>query len=169
MLQYTIKDPAPDAGEEGIVHRVLEPYLNEARVLQEEGIGTGLIDAAARAFGMERGPFDLMTGKRSRKVLRRERDPEIGDRLVLRMVTEASVIMEEGGVSRAGGLDLALIVAAGFPPFRGGLLRYADQFGLPELVAQIKGFARRFGPRFSPNPLLLDLAQKGESFYSRFP
>ena len=169
LPRYTIKDPAPEAGEEGMVHRVFEPYLDEARVLQKEGVGAGRIDAAARAFGMERGPFDLMTGKRPPEALRQEPDPEIGDRLVLRMVTEASVIMEEGGVSRAGGLDLALIVAAGFPPFRGGLLRYADQLGLPELVAQIKGFARRFGPRFNPSPLLLDLAQKGESFYSRFP
>jgi len=169
VQRYTIRVPSTETGEEGMVHRIMESYLNEARVLHTEGFGTRRIDAAARAFGLAKGPFDLMTGKRSRKAPRGEPDPEMRDRMILSMVTEASAIMEEGRVPRAGGLDLALIMANGFPPFRGGLLRYADQFGLPAVVAWSRDFTHRFGSRFTPSPLLLDLAQKGETFYSRFP
>jgi 3-hydroxyacyl-CoA dehydrogenase/enoyl-CoA hydratase/3-hydroxybutyryl-CoA epimerase len=28
--------------------------------------------------------------------------------------------------------------------------------------------AKRYGPRFAPSPLILDMAKKGESFYTRF-
>ena len=34
----------------------------------------------------------------------------------------------------AGDVDLGMIMGTGFPPFRGGLLRYADQVGLQRVV-----------------------------------
>jgi len=30
------------------------------------------------------------------------------------------------------------------------------------------GLAKRYGPRFAPSALILDMAKKGESFYTRF-
>ena len=53
------------------------------------------------------------------------------------------------------------------------MARTGGHYPGPERVLEVLGASRklprRFGPRFSPTPLLLDLAQKGESFYSRFP
>src|SRR5277367_3621973 len=55
---------------------------------------------------------------------------EIQDRLVLAMVNEAARCMEEGIVAEPSQLDLAMIFGTGFPPFRGGVLRYADSEGI---------------------------------------
>ncbi|MFP5285350.1 MAG: 3-hydroxyacyl-CoA dehydrogenase NAD-binding domain-containing protein, partial [Thermoanaerobaculia bacterium] len=66
-------------------------------------------------------------------------DPDaIADRMVLPMVNEAARCLEEGIVRSAGDLDLALIVGTGFPPFRGGLCRWADQEGLGRLIATLE-------------------------------
>ncbi|MFH1765068.1 MAG: enoyl-CoA hydratase-related protein, partial [Gemmatimonadota bacterium] len=174
LPRYPRMNRPPDGREEGMVHRILEPYLKEARILRGEGFGKRRIEAVARGFGMESGPFDLMKsrnppGRLSRNPPGRQSDSEIRDRLILVMVTEAASILEEGGVSRAGQIDLALIIGAGFPPFRGGLLRYVDHLGLPALVARLRDFAHRYGPRFGPAPLLLELARTGGTFYTRFP
>ncbi len=164
----------PDGREEGMVHRILESYLAEARVLLKEGFGKRRIDAVARGFGMESGPFDLMKsrnppGRRYRDPPGRQSDPEIRDRLIFAMALEATSVLEEGEVSRAGQVDLALIIGAGFPPFRGGLLRYIDHLGLPVLAARLREFAHGHGARFEPPPLLLELARSGGTFYTRFP
>src|SRR5262249_17848879 len=53
------------------------------------------------------------------------------ERMVLAMINEAAMILDEKIVASAPELDLAMIMGTGFPPFRGGLLRYADSLGLP--------------------------------------
>ena len=51
-------------------------------------------------------------------------------RLFLPMLTEASRILAEGIVREPGDVDMGLILGIGFPAFRGGLLRWADNLGL---------------------------------------
>jgi 3-hydroxyacyl-CoA dehydrogenase len=55
---------------------------------------------------------------------------EIQDRLFLPMLTEATRILEEGIVREPGDVDMGLILGIGFPPFRGGILRWADNIGI---------------------------------------
>ena len=43
-----------------VVNRVLMPYLREALHLVEDGYRVTDVDAAMRAFGMPRGPFEVM-------------------------------------------------------------------------------------------------------------
>ena len=91
---------------------------------------------------------------------------EVLDRGVLAMVNEASIaLLEDKIVQTAKEVDLAMIFGTGFPPFRGGLLKYADSFGIQTLVDRLKTFESRWGYRFKPSMPLLELAQKGESFY----
>ncbi|HZE19456.1 MAG TPA: 3-hydroxyacyl-CoA dehydrogenase NAD-binding domain-containing protein, partial [Candidatus Angelobacter sp.] len=52
------------------------------------------------------------------------------DRLIDAMVNEASLALEERVVARPEDVDLAMVFGTGFPPFRGGLLRYADAAGI---------------------------------------
>ena len=40
--------------------------------------------------------------------------------------------------------------------------------GTKKFVALCKGLEKKYGERFKPNKLLLDMAAKGESFYTRF-
>jgi len=95
-------------------------------------------------------------------------EQEILDRCVLPMINEASRCLEEKIVASADELDLAMIMGTGFPPFRGGLLHYADHIGAPELVKRLEKYSSRFGARYEPAPLLRQMAQRGESFYGLY-
>jgi len=90
------------------------------------------------------------------------------DRTVLLMVNEASLILEEKLVGSAGELDLAMIMGTGFPPFRGGLLRYADSLGLSKVVSRLTELATAHGDRFKPNAPLRRLAEKDGKFYQTY-
>jgi 3-hydroxyacyl-CoA dehydrogenase / enoyl-CoA hydratase / 3-hydroxybutyryl-CoA epimerase len=87
------------------------------------------------------------------------------ERMVLAMVNEASLILEEKIVASPGELDLAMIMGTGFPPFRGGLLRYADSLGIPYIVARLDELSSRVGARFRPNEPLARLAARDARFY----
>jgi len=87
------------------------------------------------------------------------------DRMVLPMINEAALILDEKIVATPGELDLAMIMGTGFPPFRGGLLRYADSLGLREVVARLDELAARAGPRYAPTAPLRDRAERGGKFY----
>jgi 3-hydroxyacyl-CoA dehydrogenase/enoyl-CoA hydratase/3-hydroxybutyryl-CoA epimerase len=90
---------------------------------------------------------------------------EVLDRLLLPMINEASFCLDEGVVARPEKLDLAMIFGTGFPPFRGGLLRYADTLGAARVYARLSELAASAGRRFAPAPLLARMAERGGSFY----
>jgi 3-hydroxyacyl-CoA dehydrogenase / enoyl-CoA hydratase / 3-hydroxybutyryl-CoA epimerase len=97
-------------------------------------------------------------------------DPQTAiDRMIYAMVNEAAVILDEKIVASAAELDLAMIMGTGFPPFRGGLLRYADSIGLANIVARLEEFATRHGKRFAPTDALRKLASRGATFYEAYP
>ena len=95
-------------------------------------------------------------------------DDEIRMRLVLAMVNEAARTLADRVVKRAGELDLAMIMGTGFPPFTGGLLRFADTMGLEAIVAYLEDLTRRAGARFEPAPVLRELVEKNRTFYEAF-
>ena len=83
------------------------------------------------------------------------------DRLVLPMVNEAARCLDESIAGSAGDVDLAMILGTGFPPFRGGLCRWADRQGLDEIVSLLQGFATRIGERYRPDEALEQAARSG--------
>jgi 3-hydroxyacyl-CoA dehydrogenase/enoyl-CoA hydratase/3-hydroxybutyryl-CoA epimerase len=88
-------------------------------------------------------------------------------RLIYVMINEASRCLEEGVVESAGTIDVGMIYGTGFPPFRGGLLRYADSVGAKQIVADLKEFQERFDQhRFEPSQLLRSMANTDGTFYS---
>ncbi len=90
---------------------------------------------------------------------------EIIDRTLLVMVNEASRALEEGIVKNAQYLDMAMVMGTGFPPFRGGLLAYADERGIKKIVVSLKNLANAYGERFVPSALLVDMAKNNTKFY----
>jgi len=126
-----------------------------------------------------KGFYDYESGKRRRPskdayaalgVEPREKPPvsqeEIESRLVLTMINEAAYCLEERVVASPGKLDLAMIFGTGFPPFRGGLLRYADTLGAKRVEEGLRALSARLGTRFRPAPLLVELARAGGIFYA---
>lgn len=89
---------------------------------------------------------------------------DITDRLFLPMLLEATRVVEEGIVREPGDADMGLILGIGFPPFRGGILRWCDTEGADKILERLKRF-ESLGKRFEPTETLLRHARTGEKFY----
>jgi 3-hydroxyacyl-CoA dehydrogenase/enoyl-CoA hydratase/3-hydroxybutyryl-CoA epimerase len=74
------------------------------------------------------------------------------ERMVFSMINEAARILDDEVVDSPGTLDVAMIMGTGFPPFRGGLLRYADSLGLDRVRERLCHYAADAGPRLEPAP-----------------
>ena len=72
------------------------------------------------------------------------------------MIAEAARCLDEGIVRSPGELDLAMVMGTGFPPFRGGLLRYADHYGVARIVEDLAKWSEQLGSRFDPPRSLRD-------------
>lgn len=94
-------------------------------------------------------------------------DKTIVARMIHLMINEAAMCLEEGVVKNAPYLDMAMIMGTGFPPFRGGILRYADDLGIPNVISKLKQLSLEYGKRFKPCELLMQMSQDGETFYNR--
>jgi 3-hydroxyacyl-CoA dehydrogenase len=88
-------------------------------------------------------------------------DEQIQMRLILPMLLEATRVLEADLVRDPRDVDLGLIFGIGFPPFRGGLLFWADQIGLSNLHEACSAL----GGRFAPTDLLTNMATNNERFY----
>ena len=91
---------------------------------------------------------------------------EITDRLFLPMFLEATRVLEEGIVREPADVDMGLILGIGFPPFRGGILRWADSIGLDEIGRRLDKY-RTLGRRFEPTDSFQKLQTLGQTFYPR--
>lgn len=95
-------------------------------------------------------------------------EADIQMRLFLPMINEAAAILQDGIVTTAADVDLGLIFGIGFPPFRGGLLRYADGQGLDKILNALKNHAETVDKdRYAPSPYLAELVEKKQSFYEK--
>src|SRR5438105_25437 len=93
------------------------------------------------------------------------RPAEIIQRLVLMMLNEAARAVAEGIVRTPRDGDIGAIFGFGFPPFRGGPLRHADDLGAARIVRELERLAERYGPRFALTEALRDQAAQGGKFY----
>ena len=96
-------------------------------------------------------------------------EARVQDRLVFAMVNEAARVLEERVVRSAADVDLGMVMGTGFPPFRGGLLKYADDRGPAEVLRTLEVLEATYGHRFAPSPLIRELGESGETFHGAFP
>jgi len=82
---------------------------------------------------------------------------------------ESARCIEEGVVTDVREADVGSILGFGFAPFSGGTISYIDGMGSKAFVTLCAAFAKRYGARFKPSKLLLDMAKRGDAFYRRFP
>jgi 3-hydroxyacyl-CoA dehydrogenase/enoyl-CoA hydratase/3-hydroxybutyryl-CoA epimerase len=93
-------------------------------------------------------------------------DPgEAVERALCLMVAEAVRCLDESIVRTPGELDLAMVMGTGFPLFRGGLLRYAERYGLERIASDLENWRVRKGLRFAPPPSLLNRAHSAARSY----
>lgn len=91
--------------------------------------------------------------------------PEIVQRLTYAMLNEAARAAGEGVVRSPRDGDIGAIYGFGFPPFRGGPLRYLDDLGADRLFAELQRLAERIGPRFTPSEAIVEHARSRARFY----
>jgi 3-hydroxyacyl-CoA dehydrogenase/enoyl-CoA hydratase/carnithine racemase len=90
---------------------------------------------------------------------------EIIDAMLSLGINEAALMIEEGICDRPQDMDLAMIYGTGFPPYRGGILRYADKWGLNNVYQKLVDLEKQYGPRFEPANLIKEMAETGKTFY----
>ncbi|BCG91100.1 3-hydroxyacyl-CoA dehydrogenase [Mesorhizobium sp. 113-3-9] len=93
---------------------------------------------------------------------------ELQQRLLVTIALEAARVMEEGIVTDPREADVGSILAFGFAPYTGGALSYIDGIGAKRFVKIAKGLQKKYGAEFKAPKLLIDMAEKGETFYERF-
>lgn len=140
----------------------LETLIAAGRLGRKNGLGF------YRHQGRKRTPDPAVRGLLG---LRESRRPQtldaLAERMVLAMINESARVVEEGLVSGPDVVDLAMIFGAGFPPYRGGVLRHADTLGLSHVVARLRALHAEKGARYEPCALLVAKAEAGETFTAR--
>jgi len=133
---------------------ILEKLVASGRLGRKNGRGF------YRHRGRERTPDRGIYGVLGLHSPRRSQTVEaLGERMVLTMINEAARCLEDGIVAGPAQVDLGMVFGAGFPPWRGGVLRHADTIGLPAVVDRLRALRAEKGPRFEPCPLLVSTAE----------
>jgi 3-hydroxyacyl-CoA dehydrogenase len=98
---------------------------------------------------------------------RKTTDQEIVDTLLALGINEAAMMIEEGvcDADRPQDMDLAMIYGTGFPPYRGGVLKYADKWGVKNVYETLVELEKKYGVRFKPCNLIKEMAETGRTFY----
>jgi 3-hydroxyacyl-CoA dehydrogenase/enoyl-CoA hydratase/3-hydroxybutyryl-CoA epimerase len=120
--------------------------------------------AESKTKEVDRTVYDLTAQGQKRSSPKQD---EIAERCVLQMVNEAAHCVGEGILRSARDGDVGAVFGLGWPPFRGGPLRYADTLTASQVVDRLRRYQDRFGDRFKPAPRLVELASGGGKFHDR--
>jgi 3-hydroxyacyl-CoA dehydrogenase / enoyl-CoA hydratase / 3-hydroxybutyryl-CoA epimerase / enoyl-CoA isomerase len=91
---------------------------------------------------------------------------EITDRLFLPMLLEAVTTLEDDIVREPSHVDMGLILGIGFPPFKGGILRWCDTVGASNIIEKAAQY-ENLGKRYAAPEMLKSMASSGKLFYPR--
>jgi 3-hydroxyacyl-CoA dehydrogenase/enoyl-CoA hydratase/3-hydroxybutyryl-CoA epimerase/3-hydroxyacyl-CoA dehydrogenase/enoyl-CoA hydratase/3-hydroxybutyryl-CoA epimerase/enoyl-CoA isomerase len=140
---------------------VLDDLVKAGRLGQKSGAGFRKYDAKGKA---QPDPAVAEILNRHRTGDHVPTAEETTDRMFLAMLLEATRVLEEQIVRDPADVDMGLILGIGFPPFKGGILRWADAEGAANLVERLGKYAH-LGKRFEPTESLKKLAAEGGRFY----
>jgi 3-hydroxyacyl-CoA dehydrogenase / enoyl-CoA hydratase / 3-hydroxybutyryl-CoA epimerase len=90
---------------------------------------------------------------------------EVKTRYLAIQALEAARCLEEDVVTDPADADVGAILGWGFAPWTGGPLSYIDMLGTGRFVELCDRLAQQHGERFTPTPMLRNLARRGASIY----
>lgn len=141
---------------------ISEAIVKSGRLGKKNGKGFYLYEKGKEA-GLDDTIVQLVSGRTTKSA--GLSDAELVQRMIYPMINEAALALAEQVVKTPGEVDLGMIMGTGFPPFRGGLLRFADNETPKKVVEQLEKFsAAGGGDRLKPSSALVEVARKG-SFY----
>lgn len=135
---------------------------------QKTGRGYYLYAQGPRSASQDPDVLAIIDTERARAGItpRAFSNPEILRRYMAAMINEGANVVHEGIALRPLDVDITFIHGYGFPRYRGGPLKYADQYGLPQVLADIREFAEEDPLFWKASPLLVQLVERGENFDS---
>lgn len=140
----------------------LIPSLVAAKRLGEKtGAGFYKFDAKRKAHADPEGLAPFLAASRAKNSMRKPSsmsDEDIIEFIFFPVVNEGARVIAERIVSKASDLDVASVLGMGFPPFRGGLIKWADTVGAPRIASRLTEWAKLYGPLFTPAPYLAQAA-----------
>jgi len=151
-------------GERIEIPKILEPLHDSKRLGKKSGRGFYLYDDKGKQLSVDKSIYGELG-------LAMPTDPldekECVQRGVFTMINEAALaLIEDHIVNHPEDVDLAMIMGTGFPPFRGGLLKYADSLGTQYIASELEVYASKCGARLKPSQPLANLAKNNRKFYS---
>lgn len=156
----------------GISCRLMAQYHHQGHRLLEQGCTPLQINHALEAFGMLKGPFHLDEGQDGQPLPKASEAPgevtcamsdqDIVQQVVWAWVNEAARMLEAGVASKASDIDVIATHLCGFPMGRGGPWHYAQEYGLPLVIAAMQQMAQRVpadAAFWTPAPHLVQCAE----------
>ena len=140
----------------------LSTKLYDAKLLgKKSGKGFFIYDEKGKSTGKNPEINKILPSKKVRKD-----EMEIQMRLFLPMVNEVAYIFADKIVDKASTVDIGMIYGTGFPPFRGGLCKWADQEGLDQIAERLNNFSKEVSAeRYQIAPFLSMMIEDKKKFY----
>ncbi|XP_062175642.1 glyoxysomal fatty acid beta-oxidation multifunctional protein MFP-a-like [Alnus glutinosa] len=88
-------------------------------------------------------------------------EKEIVEMIFFPVVNEACRILDEGIAVKAADLDIAAVIGMGFPPYRGGIMYWADSLGSKYIYSRLEEWSKTYGDFFNPCAYLAERAAEG--------
>lgn len=142
---------------------VLFWLFNQGRLGRKSAAGFYEYDARGKRVGIWQGLRDQYTKDGANLDLL-----EVQHRLMFAQTLEAIRALEEGVLMDVREGDVGAILGWGFAPWTGGPLSWFDMLGASYAAARCDDLEASYGPRFKAPDLLLEMAEEGDGFYSRF-
>lgn len=143
----------------GVLHEAFGERAKPAGIMERLLAAGALGTKAGRGFwtgeGKQRGANEADLG--ALPIAPAPTDSEIVDRMLCGMINEAARCLAEGVVREPEHLDLGTVLGAGFPPFYGGVRRYAQSLGETVVRQRLERLTERYGERFTPADSLGEL------------
>ena len=138
---------------------------NKSRLGQKTGLGFYKYDSSGRKTEVDQTIYAELGIAAPTNPLS---DQECLERGVFAMINECALALDADRiVETPHEVDLAMIMGTGFPPFRGGLLKYADSVGADYVKTQLDKYATdRKANRLKPSVKLNERAQAKSKFYN---
>jgi 3-hydroxyacyl-CoA dehydrogenase len=151
---------------------VADELVEAGRVGLKAGKGVYLYEGGSRQPIPDPSVMDIAKQKAvSLGIEQREvSDQEILERCIFPLINEGANILQEKIAQRASDIDVIYVYGYGFPVYRGGPMKYADEIGLDKVLSRMEYYQESLGEYgkhwFTPSALLKELVEKNKTFSS---
>ena len=89
---------------------------------------------------------------------------EMIERMLFAQVIETIRCYEENVVTSVADANIGSIFGWGFAPFKGGTLQFINDYGIQEFEKRAQELVKKYGARFAPPKLLVEMAANNQTF-----